>query len=178
MAVSLNDLQPEFRVKITALLSRCKARGCEMRPYLTLRSPAEQARLWRQSRSSEEIDSQIAMLELEGAHFLARVLRSVGPQHGAPATNALPGLSWHQWGEAVDCFWVVNGQAEWSAEKRVEGRNGYQILAEEAHGLGLTSGGRWASLKDWPHIQFRTAGSPRRLMTLWEIDQTMQQRFG
>lgn len=178
MAVSLNDLEPEFRVKVTALMSRCKAKGCEMRPYLTLRPPEEQAKLWRQSRSREEVDSQIAMLELEGAHFLARVLRSVGPQHGAPVTNALPGLSWHQWGEAVDCFWVVNGQAEWSASRMVGGRNGYQVMAAEAQAMGLTAGGLWSSLKDWPHVQLRPAGSPRRLMTLWEIDQTMQKRFG
>jgi peptidoglycan L-alanyl-D-glutamate endopeptidase CwlK len=178
VAVSLNDLDPEFRVKVTALLGRCKARGCEMRPYMSLRSPYEQAKLWRQSRSSEEVASQIAMLELEGANFLAQIIRVVGPQHGAPSTNALPGLSWHQWGEAVDCFWAVNGQAEWSSSKLVGGQNGYQVLAEEAKAMGLTPGGLWTSLKDWPHVQLRPAGSPRSVMTLWEIDQAMKKRFG
>ena len=178
MALSLNDLTPEFAAKVATLLARCKAKGCELRPYMTLRDPFEQARLWRRSRSSEEINSQLAALELDGASFLAHTIRSVGPQNGAPVTNALPGLSWHQWGEAVDCFWVVNGQSEWSAERMVAGRNGYQVLAAEAKAMGLTAGGLWPTLKDWPHVQLRPAGSPRSLMSMWEIDQAMSKRFG
>jgi hypothetical protein len=45
--------------------------------------------------------------------------------------------------------------------------------------LGLTAGGYWQSLEDWPHVQKRKAASPVSAgMTLAVINQTMQQRFG
>ena len=121
MAADITLLVPEFTQQIRQLLDRCSLRGIEMRPYMGLRDPFEQARLWRQSRSREEIRVRIASLQAQGAAFLAHCLESVGPQHGRPVTNALPGLSWHQWGEAVDCFWLVDGKAEWSAGKLVGG---------------------------------------------------------
>lgn len=96
-----------------------------MRPNAGLRDPFEQAKLWRQSRSIEEILAAIDELRSVGAPFLAHCLESVGPQHGDPVTNAPPGYSWHQWGEAVDCFWLLGGKAEWSSTKKVGGLNAY-----------------------------------------------------
>lgn len=93
-------------------------------------------------------------------------------------TNAPPGYSWHQWGEAVDSFWVVGGTAEWSSAKKIEGVNGYQVYAEEASNLGLDAGGLWKSLKDWPHVQLRPAGSPAKALSLAEINGEMKKRFG
>lgn len=174
----LGVLVDEFRPKVVALLDRCTARGAPMRPYFTLRSPFEQARLWRQSRSREEIDAKIAELQSKSAPFLADCIRRVGPQLGDPVTNAVPGLSWHQWGEAVDCFWLVNGEAEWSSRKTVDGLNGYHVYAEEAQAAGLTAGGLWSSFKDWPHVQLRSASSPLSLMSLKDIDDAMKERFG
>jgi hypothetical protein len=174
----LNALVPEFRLRVVALLDRCAARGTPMRPYFTLRSPFEQARLWRQSRSREQIEAKIAELRSESAPFLADCIERVGPQHGDPVTNAVPGLSWHQWGEAVDCFWLVDGDAEWSPRKEINGLNGYQVYAEEAQAAGLTAGGLWPSFKDWPHVQLRSADSPRKVMSLIAIDRAMMERFG
>lgn len=174
----LSALVDAFRPKVIALLERCTARGTPMRPYFTLRSPFEQARLWRQSRSKEEIGARIAELQSQSAPFLADCIARVGPQHGDPVTNAIPGLSWHQWGEAVDCFWLVDGEAEWSSRKLINGVNGYQVYAEEAQAAGLTAGGFWTSLKDWPHVQLRSASSPLKLMSLIEIDREMTKRFG
>jgi hypothetical protein len=174
----LNLLTDAFRAKVDALLERCTARGTPMRPYFTLRSPFEQARLWRQSRSKEEIAAKIAELQSQSAPFLAGCIARVGPQLGEPVTNAIPGLSWHQWGEAVDCFWVVDGEAEWSSRKKINDLNGYHVYAEEAEAAGLTAGGHWSSFKDWPHVQLRAAGSPLRLMSLIDIDKEMRQRFG
>jgi peptidoglycan LD-endopeptidase CwlK len=174
----LNALVPEFRLKVIALLDRCASRGTPMRPYFTLRSPFEQAKLWRQSRSREQIEARIAELESQSAPFLADCIRRVGPQSGDPVTNAIPGLSWHQWGEAVDCFWLVDGAAEWSPRREINGLNGYQVYAREAQAAGLTAGGLWATLKDWPHVQLRSADSPRNVMSLIEIDRVMMERFG
>ena len=64
----------------------------------------------------------------------------VGPQKGDPVTNAIPGLSWHQWGEAVDCFWVVNNKAVWDLETVVNGLNRFMVYANEAKKLGLDAG--------------------------------------
>lgn len=178
MAADLSTLGPAFRSSVQALLEKCLARGVEMRPYFTMRSPFEQAKLWRQSRTGEEIMSRMAELRKAGAHFLVHCLESVGPQAGRHVTNALPGFSWHQWGEAVDCFWAVAGHAEWSTQKKVDGHNGYRLYAEQAAKLRLTAGGLWTSLKDWPHVQMRPEDSPAQIMSVEEIDAAMKARFG
>lgn len=149
-----------------------------MRPYVGLRDPLTQARLWRQSRAREQIERRILTLRKEGAPYLASCLEKVGPQHGPHVTNALPGLSWHQWGEALDCMWVVSGKAVWSHTRRVEGLNGFRVYAEEASRLGLSPGGLWKSFADWPHVQFRRTGGPADQFPLRLISETMQRRFG
>src|SRR2546430_3224690 len=133
----VGPLQPQARV----LIANCMAKGVEMRPYQTLRDPFEQARLWRQSRPREEIERKVGELTSGGALFLVHCLESVGPQSGDPVTNAVPGFSWHQWGEAMDCMWIVDGAAEWSTTRKVNGVNGYRVYADEVVSLGLTAGG-------------------------------------
>ncbi len=178
MAANLDLLVPGFRDPVVTMLRRCADRGVEMRPNATVRPPLEQAKLWRQSRTIGEITARIDELEAADAPFLAACLRDVGPQHGDPVTNAIPGLSWHQWGEALDCFWVVDGKAEWSTTKKIGGLNGYHVYAEEAAAQGLTAGGLFTSLKDWPHVQLQAAGSPLKVHTLVAIDREMRKRFG
>lgn len=179
MAVALNGLETGFRQQVEELLRQCLEGGVEMRPYTGVRTPEVQAKLWRQSRAKEEINAAIARLKQSGAPFLASVIDGVGPQHGPHVTNALPGLGWHQWGEAVDCFWALNGTAEWSTTKLADGLNGYKFYAGKAKLLGLTAGGFWTSFKDWPHVQLRTAGSPVTAgVTVAEIDEEMKKRFG
>ena len=177
MAADLDNLVPPLKTLVVSVITRCTARGVELRPNQGLRDPFEQARLWRQSRSREEIDAKIAELDANGAAFLAQCLSSVGPQHGDHVTDTPPGLSWHQWGEALDCFWLVDGKAEWSTQKLVGGLNGYRVLAEEAEAVGLTAGGHWKKFKDWPHVQLR-AGNASDLMSLADIDAQMGARFG
>lgn len=150
-----------------------------MVPSQSVRTPEQQARYWRQSRSVVEINQAIAMLRSSGAAYLAEVLESVGPQHGDEVTKVLPGNSWHQWGEAVDCFWEVNGAAVWSTTKKVNGLNGYQVYAQEAKALGLTAGLLWPRFKDAPHVQLRADDNPRSSGMAWaDIDETMRSRFG
>jgi peptidoglycan L-alanyl-D-glutamate endopeptidase CwlK len=182
MSRDLSLLSPEFRGAVGRVLAACYELGVEIRPYVTVRDPSEQARLWRQSRSIEEITQAIHSLESNGAPFLAQVLRSVGPQNGDHVTDALPGLSWHQWGEAVDCYWQVGGQANWSTRDKVrlaDGRemNGYRLYGEIAVAQGLTSGGFWSTPVDWVHIQQRKE-AVERLYGWPQIDQEMRKRFG
>ena len=178
MAADLDLLHPDLKAKALDLLGRCRQKGIEMRPSSGLRDPFEQARLWRQSRTIAEIRARIAQFRGDGAPFLAHCLESVGPQHGRHATSTPPGFSWHQWGESLDCFWVVGGRAEWSVKKTINGLNGYRVYAEQGEAVGLTAGGHWRNFKDWPHVQLRSASNAGRVVGLREIDAEMRLRFG
>ena len=179
MVARLNDLVPGFRDKVGELLQNCAAQGVIMVPSEGVRAPRQQAIYWRQSRSIIEINDAIAMLRRDGAPFLARELEAVGPHHGDEVTKVLPGNSWHQWGEAVDCFWQVDGRAEWSTTKKINGVNGYQLYASQARALDLDAGLFWTRFKDAPHVQLRGTANPRASGLSWPaIDQAMQERFG
>ncbi|UXI04707.1 M15 family metallopeptidase [Photobacterium sp. TY1-4] len=177
MSRDINDLVPEFKEKVVSLLDDCDLSGYPMRPFFTIRSPFDQAKLWRQSRSTFQVDSKINQLRSQGADFLAHCIESVGPQSGRHVTNAIPGFSWHQWGEAIDCFWLVDGKSEWSTRKKVNGMNGYVNYATRARDAGINSGGFWRSFKDWPHLQMRNESNPRRVYSLSEINNQMKLRF-
>lgn len=166
----LSVLVPEFRDKALLVIENCRKRGIEMRPFFTLRGPTIQAKLWRQSRSIQEIDRAVKNLRKD-APFLANILQEAGPQYGKWATNALPGQSWHQWGEAIDCY-VLNtlGQAVWSSQHA-----GYNIYAEEVLKLGLTAGHSWKN-RDSVHVQL-ISKSVRELHTWAQIEEEMKKRY-
>jgi hypothetical protein len=171
MDCDLKRLEPEFKDKVLALLSECLKLGYEMVPFFGVRDPWGQARLWRQSRTELQVNSAIEAMRGGGASFLSEVLSSVGPQWGKWATNALPGLSWHQWGEALDCFVVGSGgQAIWDAK-----HDGYSAYARVAYLSGLEAGHFWEK-RDSVHVQKRRD----RVLSLFswaEIDAVMQLRF-
>lgn len=110
--------------------------------------------------------------KVEFAPFLAEVLKSIGPQYGRWATNALPGQSWHQHGLAVDCFLLDgNGHAVWDA-----GNEGYRIYAEEAVKLGLVAGYFWKPRRDAVHVQ-KPKGKVLDQFTWQQLDVLMQEKF-
>lgn len=173
----LDYLIPEFKVKVETLIGKCLDRNVVMRPFEGLRNPIIQAKYWRQSRSDEEVSNRLKELEKEGAHFLASCIATVGPQAGRKLTNAIPGLSWHQWGEAVDCVWVVDNKAVWDVDGLIDNVNGYRVYAEEARDLGLDPGLFWPGFVDAVHVQLRTAASPQELFSLQYINQFMEQCY-
>lgn len=177
MSRDLDTLVPELKTIVEQLFEQCNDSGYPMRQFFTLRTPFEQGKLWRQSRSSQEVQQKIKELEDNGATFLAHCIESVGPQNGRHVTGAIPGFSWHQWGEAIDCFWLLDGNAEWSSRKKINNKNGYANYAEIAKSLGLTAGGFWSSFKDWPHVQLHAKSNPRRVYTLKEINDEMVNKF-
>jgi hypothetical protein len=175
MAADLKALDDSFRLKVEALLRNLVERGVEMRPFFTVRTPIEQAKLWRQSRSREDIEAASLRLRQAGANYLSHCLDSAGPCSGIEVTKALPGLSWHQWGLAVDCFWLVDGKSEWSSKKLVDGINGYAEYRVEAQLFGLHRGPE----SDWPHVQMPREGGPEGAgYTLAQVDERMRVRFG
>ena len=72
----------------------------------------------------------------------------------------------------------MKGKTEWSTQKKVGGINGFRIYAEQAMVLGLDPGGLWKSLKDWPHVQLRSASSPAKIYSISGIDTAMKTKFG
>lgn len=173
MSRDMGELEPDFRDACYRVLSACKARGVEMRTFFTARHPVEQGALWRQSRSSAEVQRKIEELQAAEAPYLAQCIIDAGPQSGRWATNAIPGLSWHQWGLALDCYWLVDGVAEWDADATHHGVQGYRVYAEEAEAVGLRS---LASVGDAVHIQKPSEGSPSHL-GLPLIDASMRKRW-
>lgn len=171
MSRQITVLDPDFQPIVTNVLSECKAQGVVMVPFFTLRTPIEQARLWRQSRSWKEIKQAIDHLKNDGAPWLADVLQNAGPQHGKWATNALPGESWHNWGFAVDCFLLVDGYAVWNADHK-----GYRIYAEVATEYNLIAGYCWKS-RDAVHIQYYQQ-SVRKSHEWPHINARMKEMFG
>lgn len=179
MSRDIEDLVPSFRGSVRQVLEACKAEGVIMVPFFTVRSPTEQAIIWRRSRTTDVINKKIQFLHDQKASYLAEVLRDAGKQEGKFGTNSLPGASWHQWGEAVDCYWKVDGKQDWDTEKLINGVNGYKRYAEIAESFGLTHGfrpghtGEW----DWVHIQLRP-GPVTKMYTWKEINDRMKERFG
>jgi peptidoglycan LD-endopeptidase CwlK len=159
------------------LIEACNQRGVTMSPFFTLRTPQDQGALWRQGKTPADAELKALALDNVKARFLAQCIRNNPPKETNNVTDAIPGYSWHQWGEAVDCCWVdVNRKVNWSYVRVVDGVNGYQIYAQEAEKLGLTAGGRWDTKADWPHVQLRPERDPSHL-GIETINQEMQKRF-
>ena len=168
----LSDLELDFRNIVQKfLLPKCEQLGVKMRPFYTIRNPWEQAKLWRQSRTSGQIKTAIADLKEKGAPFLAHVLDLVGPQYGRWATNALPGISWHQHGLAIDCFVLEDGKAIWNSKHK-----GYQTYARAAVEVGLVAGYYWQT-RDAVHVQ-KFIGRVLDRYKWPEVDKLMIQLYG
>ena len=148
MSRDLGLLVNGFHTKVDSLIDECAKESAIMRAFFTLRSPWEQSRIWRSTRSTEEVKRAAKTLDGHRAPYLAKVLIDVGPQYAPPGsrghlTNALPGQSWHQYGLAVDCYWFYDGEAQWSEKRQAFSNggsfNGYKVYAQCAKTLGLTS---------------------------------------
>ncbi len=155
----LDRLRGRFKAQVYVAWDRCWRDGVELQPFFGIRDPRTQARMWRRSRPSTRVDQQLVkMRDQEGGLYLpwlADVLEEVGPQPDGVnetssvwATNAIPGLSWHQWGLACD-FFLRNpdGSANWDGSAW-----GYRWMARVMVLHGLTSGYFWKK-QDPAHVQ-------------------------
>jgi peptidoglycan L-alanyl-D-glutamate endopeptidase CwlK len=161
----LGGLEPDFRGRFQALLDRCREAGFRVVPYDGSRSPWRQAIYWRQSRTTPQIRQRIEKLRHDGAPYIAQILEDVGPQSGRYVTDAIPGLSFHQYRRAVDSY--IESPDTQRALWREQGKDGaeydravelYDRLGEAAQSLGLTWGGPW-SIGDYGHVQSQAASS-------------------
>lgn len=158
MTVDFTLLDPKFATICTTLIQNCANKGIKIVPVSGLRTLQEQAILWRQSRSTETINVQIAIYRNNDCDYMADLLEGVGPHEGAHVTNALPGYSWHNWGQALDC--VVN-------------IGSYSDYANQACLLGLTAGYNFKSFPDIGHVQLSTYEIPS-LYTMKEVNDHFQ----
>lgn len=177
MSRDLNLLIPEFKDKVLKLIENCQKRNVKMTPFFTVRTPTQQATLWKQGRTDTEVKNAVTKLKTAGATGLSMILERAPVQNGRIVTQALPGSSWHNYGEAVDCFWDHNGKAIWSDKELINGINGYEIYAEEARKLNMNSGFYWTRFKDSPHVQMRDTSSPLNIWNWIEIEFEMKKRF-
>ncbi len=171
---SLDDLIPEFREKAHLLILNCERRGVNMMPFYTMRGPAVQAKLWAKSRPQNTIYIAAAGMTNSGAVWLSGILKNAkAPKKPeAWATNAVPGNSWHQWGEAIDCAPLDdNGKLIWNAK-----HPHYAVYADEALKLGLTAGANFTSV-DSVHVQLRKESAPSKIYTWPQIDAAMKAKF-
>lgn len=76
---------------------------------------------------------------------------------GDKVTHAGPGQSYHQFGLAADCAFLIDGRIVIS-ERDPRAARSYELFGSVAQSTGLVWGGAWRSLKDLGHVEQRRAG--------------------
>ena len=170
MAIDLSLLDPQLANKIPQLIENCRDKGATYVPYFGLRTPQMQADLWRQSRSTQEVNQAIEKFLNAGAEFLASCFTQRPPVTGPWATSALPGYSWHNYGKAVDMYFEdpQTSQPNWDSPN-------YYLLQDEAANLGLNRA-FFDRDQDPGHIQLPAIGMP--FPPMMQIEAQMKAKFG
>ena len=167
----LEYLKPKFRLKLFFVMEQLKEKNINYEIFATLRDPQQQAILWMKSRSEQEIRGAFDKLTKQGAPWLSDLVKSTHRPYGRWETNNLPGLSWHQWGEAVSIRVLSeSGRVIWNPNNK-----GYRVLADLTQMVNLTSGFFWKR-RDVVHVQLR-ADAVRAYYNWFEIDQLMKEKF-
>lgn len=168
----LNTLTPATKEKALLVLDLCKQADFDLLIYCTLRSLQEQAKLYRQSRSRNEINVKIEKFKNRGYQFLADIIEEVGPSNGPHRTNAGPGESWHNYAEAWDAVPLINGKAAWNYS---DAKDQWDAYGDAVRQVGMNWAGDWTTFKELPHAQMRTGGSPLRSMNPDQIRGILKQ---
>ncbi len=164
--IDLTKLDPVFAQKFQALLDKMKSEyKITMVPYY------EQAVLWRRSRPTHVIQQAIDKLHQQKCFYLASCLEDTKACVGPHATDALPGYSWHNWGVAVDSYWLENGVCNWNGKGF-----GYVQFDAMAKSMGLTPG-LFKKIFDPGHVQLYNFEVPIKYTPI-EVDSIMKERFG
>lgn len=169
----LDDLVPEAKKNAERVVEVCTQVGFDLLIYCTLRSPEEQAKLYRQSRSWAEIKSKMLKMKDRGFGFLADVLEAVGPCTGPHVTNAGPGESWHNYGEAWDAVPLINGKAVWSY---LNAKSEWDAYGECVRQVGMHWAGDWVTFREYPHAQLQAGGNPLKQQGPDEVRAMLEKR--
>jgi len=167
----LEELKPKFRLKLLFIFEQLTQKGIGFEMFAAVRTPQAQAELWMKSRSRKEIVDAVAKLSKQGAPWLSRMVKTTHRPYGRWETNNLPGLSWHQWGEAASIrILSQSGRVIWNPNNE-----GYRILADLTQMVSLTSGFFWKR-RDVVNVQLR-ADAVRAYYTWAEVDREMKEKF-
>ncbi|RUA24331.1 MAG: hypothetical protein DSY76_08060 [Bacteroidetes bacterium] len=113
-----NGVHPFLQKKVDLVIKDARAKGIDLRVVQGFRSMETQLKFYRQGRSSK----------------------------GKIITNAPPGLSYHNYGWAVDVCEYKNGKPYWKSKR-------WNEIGEIGKSHGLVWGGDWKRLVDKPHLQ-------------------------
>jgi peptidoglycan L-alanyl-D-glutamate endopeptidase CwlK len=148
----LEDLVPEVRQMAKEHILRCADAGFELLIYCTLRDAQEQARIFRQSRTKEQVQKKADQFIAQGFPALAKILKDVGAQKAGPkVTNAGPGESFHQYNRAYDCVPVLQGKPIWGTGGA--GAAIWDKVGKLGKKCGLEWAGEWTTFREFPHFQ-------------------------
>ncbi|PKQ69392.1 hypothetical protein BZG01_00190 [Labilibaculum manganireducens] len=173
MSRDLQLLHPVTAQKATLVINMCKAKGVDILVYCTLRTLEEQAKLYRQGRSREVIETKMKNLRNAGYDFLAAIIEAVGPQKGnRKLTNAAPGESWHNLGFAFDAVPLIGKEPAWAYEGNEEL---WKVYGSVCKYNGLTWGGDWKFI-DYPHAQEHTESNPLRVYNPEALKRLLSER--
>lgn len=154
----LDALRPDMQIKAREVVRLCQQEGVDLLIYCTWRSAAEQARLYRRSRTWQQIQEKADLYLRDGYEGLAEILMAVGPQWGKlgeHVTHAGPGESWHQYGQAIDAVPITGGKPDWQA-----GSPAYRVYAACCREAGLQHASDWSGWTEWPHAQLPAGSNP------------------
>ena len=156
-------LSPGFRDKVSLVLGDLRTHYIDYLVYNTYRSPAEQARLFRQGRSYlREILPKIIQLRNTGFVWIPELIEKVGPQYGRRrVTGAAPGEGWHEWLKALDGVPMRNGKPVWKYNRKT--KYIFNTIGMVVRQHDLTWGGDFKK-RDAFHIQFRPEGNALKAM--------------
>jgi len=158
---SLTDLTPAMREKAQAFFDAAKRNGLDLLVTCTFRSLEEQARLYGQGRNLADVAFEIARCPLFGFGKIEQM--DFAPRIKARRlTNALPGLSWHNYGEAMDCVPMKSSKPVWDCRDEL-----WQVYGDCAHEVGLFWAGDWKRFRflEFPHMQLRAKSNPLKVYT-------------
>jgi peptidoglycan L-alanyl-D-glutamate endopeptidase CwlK len=158
----IEDLVPEVQEMAREHVLRCADAKIELLIYCTLRDAGEQARLYRQGRTPDQVQVKIDQLRSQGFPQLAQLLADAEGQTGAKVTFAGPGESFHQYAMAYDCVPMVKGKPVWSTG----GESGaiWRTVGDLGKASGLEWAGDWTRFREFPHFQSTGGRSVRDLM--------------
>jgi peptidoglycan L-alanyl-D-glutamate endopeptidase CwlK len=127
---NLDDLLPEVKSKALKFESACAAEGIDILFTSTYRDNECQSFLYAQGRT--------------------RTGPNASPTHplGNVATNAEPGMSYHNWRCAFDFVPMVNGKPVWNDLPL------FDRCGEIAESVELEWAGRWTTFKELAHCQY------------------------
>jgi len=153
----LRSLKPEIQDKVSALLDFCQQSALEILIYCTFRSFENQAKLYCQGRTVDQI--AVKAIELANIYHrddLSQLLLATKPQPGAIVTFAAPGQSLHNYGLAFDAVPVANGKLIWGNTSPEE-RKLWQLYGKLGRKAGLDWAGNWRKFREYPHLQMPNA---------------------